>query len=169
MQHKDAEVVTPQLTVTNNVGSVRNVGTREQEPGQGGGMACGVQLSSIHHTIRHGHGQDMLLLQHCAHCWNYLMYHFWPFRATVLWGLIVQMYIVIRLNSSAVRLSVKTWHINKNIFSIVSMSWCLYCEQLSWNEIFAILPLKEPREVGFWRCDDCLLLQFEWVSSSETG
>ena len=43
MQHKDAEVVTPQLTVTNNVGSVRNVGTREQEPGQGGGMACGVQ------------------------------------------------------------------------------------------------------------------------------
>ena len=32
MQHKDAEVVTPQLTVTNNVGSVRNVGTREQEP-----------------------------------------------------------------------------------------------------------------------------------------
>ena len=67
------------------------------------------------------------------------------------------------------RLSVKTWHINKNIFSIVSMSWCLYCEQLSWNEIFAILPLKEPREVSFWRCDDCLLLQFEWVSSSEKG
>ena len=33
MQHKDVEVevVTPQLTVTSNVGSVRNVGTREQE------------------------------------------------------------------------------------------------------------------------------------------